>query len=166
MIDFVSIPELRMKKLRRSKGDIKKLKELTDVKINLGEDVSIECEDSIQLMRVKEVIKAFGRGFDFEDALYLLDDAYGLCVIDIKDFSGKSSNRMNELRGRVIGREGKSKNIIERLADAKISIYGKTVSIIGKWETIDIVRQAVSMLLDGRKHGNVYKFLEENIKKV
>ena len=166
MIDFVSIPELRMKKLRRSKGDIKKLKELTDVKIKLGEDVSIKCEDSIQLMRVKEVIKAFGRGFDFEDALYLLDDAYGLCVIEIKDFSGKSSNRMNELRGRVIGREGKSKNIIERLADARISIYGKTISIIGKWETIDIVRQAVSMLLDGRKHGNVYKFLEENIKKV
>jgi len=165
MIDFVAIPELRMKKLRRSKGDIKKLKELADVKIKLGEDVSIECDDSIQLMRVKEVIKAFGRGFEFEDALYLLDDAYGLCIVDIKEFSGKSSNRMNELRGRVIGREGKTKSIIERLADVKVSIYGKTVSIIGRWETIDIVRQSVCMLLEGRKHGSVYKFLEENIKK-
>lgn len=165
MIDSVAIPEQRMKILKENKHLVKKLKDLADVKIRLGENVEIECEDSIQLMRVKTVVKAFGRGFDFEDALYLLDDAYELYIIDIKDFAGKSSKRLNELRGRVIGRKGKSKNIIEKMADVKISIYGKTISIIGKWDNVQYTNQAVRMLLEGRKHGSVYRFLEENIKK-
>jgi len=167
MKDFVAIPEQRMKILRSDKKLVEKLEELADVKIKLGEDgdVEIECDDSLLLMRVKSVVKAFGRGFDFEDALYLLDEAYELCIIDVKDFAGKSSKRLNELRGRVIGREGKAKNIIEKLAGVKLSIYGKTISIIGKWDGVECGRQAVRMLLEGRKHGNVYKFLEENIKK-
>ena len=164
MMDSVAIPEQRMKILKENKHLVKKLKDLADVKIRLDESVEIECEDSIKLLRAKTVVKAFGRGFDFEDALYLLDDAYELCIIDVKDFAGKSSKRLNELRGRVIGREGKSKNIIEKLADVKLSIYGKTISIIGKWDGVQYASQAIRMLLEGRKHGSVYKFLEENIK--
>lgn len=165
MIDFVAIPEERIKILRSEKKLVKKLEELAGVKIKLAENVEIECEDSIKLMQVKSVIKAFGRGFDFEDALYLLDDKYELCIIDAKDFAGKSSKRLEELRGRVIGTKGKSKAIIEKLADVKLSIYGKTISIIGKWDGVQCARQAVCMLLEGRKHGSVYKFLGENIKK-
>lgn len=165
MIGFVAIPEERMKILRKKKKLVKKLEDLTGVKIKLDENVEIECEDSIKLMRIKSVIKAFGRGFDFEDALCLLDDEYELCIIDAKDFAGKSTRRLGELRGRVIGTKGKSKAIIEKLADVKLSIYGKTISIIGKWNGVQCARQAVCMLLEGRKHGSVYKFLEENIKK-
>lgn len=164
MIGFVAIPEERMKILRKEKKLVKKLEDLAGVKMKLAENVEIECEDSIKLMRIKSVIKAFGRGFDSEDALYLLDDKYELCIIDAKDFAGRSSKRLEELRGRVIGTKGKSKAIIEKLADVKLSIYGKTISIIGKWDGVQCARQAVSMLLEGRKHGSVYKFLEENIK--
>ncbi len=165
MIDFVSIPEDRMKKLVSNKKLVKKLEDLLDIKIDINEQVSIESDDSIQVMKAREVVKAFGRGFEFEDALYLLNDDYSLCMIDVKDFAGKSSNRLGELRGRVIGRRGKTKNIIEKLANVKLSVYGKTVSIIGKWPSIELARQAVCMLLEGRKHGTAYKFLEENIRK-
>ncbi len=165
MMDFVAIPDERMKILRKEKKLVKKLEDLTGVKIKLAENVEIECEDSIKLMRIKSVIKAFGRGFDSEDALYLLDDKYELCIIDAKDFAGKSTKRLEELRGRVIGTKGKSKAIIEKIADVKLSIYGKTISIIGEWDGVQCARQAVCMLLEGRKHGGVYKFLEENIKK-
>lgn len=165
MIDFISIPEQRMKLLKTNRKLVKRLEELGDVKIKLAEDISIECEDPIRAICAKNVIKAFGRGFDFDDALYLLDDAYELCIIDAKDFAGKSPRRLEDLRGRVIGRDGKTKNIIEKLTDAKLSIYGKTISIIGKWDCVQFARQAICMLLEGRRHGTVYKFLEENIKK-
>ena len=164
MIDFISIPEVRLKKLKSSRKLIEKLQKLIEVVVVLREEVSIESEDPIQVMKAKEVIKAYGRGFDFESALYLLDDDYILHVINITDFSGKSSSRLETLRGRIIGSEGKTKNILEKLADVKLSVYGKTVSIIGRWDSIGIVREAICMLLEGRKHGGVYKFLEDNMK--
>ena len=161
MMDFVSIPEERMKILRANKKLIDRLESLVDVKIRLGEDVEIDSDDSLLVMCVKRVIKAFGRGFNFEDALLLLDDEYLLEIVDIKQFVGKSRSRMAELRGRVIGANGKTKNIIERLTDVKISVYGKTVGIIGRWASVQNAREAIEMILQGRKHGSVYRFLEQ-----
>ena len=161
MIDFIKIPEERMKKLRKNERFLKNLENLTECKIRINEEIEIECEDPLKILRVKEVLKAFGRGFDFEDSLKLLDEEYYLEIIDIKDFSGKSKNRMKVLKGRVIGSEGKAKKMIERYTDTKISIYGKTISIIGKWDKIIIAKKAVEMLLSGSLHSSVYKFLEK-----
>lgn len=165
MIDFVGIPEVRLKKLRRSRKDIKQLEELSEASISVRDSVEIDCENPLKMLALKNVLKAFGRGFDMEDALYLLDDSYELSIIEASEFA-KSSNRISEIKGRVIGRAGKTKNIIEKLTDVKISIYGKTISIIGLWENVQLANKAVCMLLEGSKHGVVYKFLEENIKRM
>ena len=165
MMDIVGIPQARMSRLKRDRKLVKKLEELAGVKITLEDSVEIDCDDPVKAMSVKSVIKAFGRGFGMEDALYLLDESYELCIIDVKDFA-KSAKRGDELKGRVIGSAGKTKNIIEKLANVKVSIYGKTISIIGKWDNVQLASQAVCMLLEGRKHTGVYKFLDENIKRV
>jgi ribosomal RNA assembly protein len=41
-----------------------------------------------------------------------------------------------------------------------ISIYGKTVAIIGDMEQIHIAKEAVEMILNGVRHKTVYAFLE------
>jgi ribosomal RNA assembly protein len=41
-----------------------------------------------------------------------------------------------------------------------VSIYGKTVSIIGDMEHLQIAKEAVEMILDGARHKTVYSFLE------
>lgn len=163
MKDFVAIPENRMKILRTNKKLIGKLEELVDVKVSIGEDLEIDSDDPLLLMCVKNVIKAFGRGFDFDDALLLLDEQYLLEIIDIREFAGKSRNRLIQLRGRVIGTKGKTKDIIEKLADVKIAVHGKTVGIIGRHEEVHRARQAIEMLLHGRKHGSIYRFLEQKV---
>lgn len=160
-MDYVAIPEKRIKILRTNKKLLEKLKKLIDVKVRTGEEVEIEGEDSLVVMCVKNVIRAFGRGFDFDDALLLLDENYLLDIVNINEYAGKSRNRMQELRGRVIGTKGKTKDIIEKLADVKIAVQGKTVCIIGRLDNIQDVRQAIEMLLEGRKHGSVYRFLEQ-----
>ncbi len=161
MIEHVSIPQDRMELLRKLKGWKGKLKEFLDIDAGVGEDVTISGE-ALQVIRGKEIVKAFGRGFDFEDSLDLLDEEYLLEVINVSEFTGKSKNRQVTLRGRVIGEGGKTKKTIEKYADVKIAVYGKTVSVIGKPQNIKIARDAVEMILSGSKHNSVYRFLQEN----
>jgi ribosomal RNA assembly protein len=161
MIDFVRIPEERLKILRREKKLKDQLEKFTESKIRLNEDVEIECEDSLKVWRIKQVIQAFGRGFDFDTAMNLLDEDYCLEAIEIRDYAGKSRSRMLTLKGRVIGTKGKTKELMEKYTETKIAIYGKTICIVGKWDRVMIARKAVEMLLSGRLHTTVYKFLEK-----
>ncbi|MEM5855794.1 MAG: KH domain-containing protein [Candidatus Aenigmatarchaeota archaeon] len=157
MISSIKIPEERLKKFRIYS---KELEKLANCKIRINEEITIEAEDPIMGMRVKDVVKAFGRGFDFEDALNLLDEEYCLETINVQDFS-RSKKRMVEIKGRVIGRQGKAKKLIEKYTNVKITIYGKTISIIGKWEEVQKAKRAVESLLQGRKHGTVFRSLME-----
>ena len=43
----------------------------------------------------------------------------------------------------------------------KITVYGKTIGIIGKWDGMRIAKEAIQMLLSGSSHSNVYRFLEQ-----
>lgn len=164
MIDYVAIPKERMKILRKDEKLVEKIEKFGDSKIKLNEEISIECEDSIKALRIKQVIKAFGRGFDLDVALNLLDEEFYLEVINIKEFSGKSRTRLVTLKGRLIGTNGKTKKLIENFADVKLSIYGKTISVIGKWDRVMVAKQAIEMILSGSLHSTVYRFLERKRK--
>jgi len=162
MIDFIAIPEERIRILRKDEKWREHLKKFVDVQVELNEGIGLSGEDAIQVIRVKEVFKAFGRGFDFDVALNLLDEEYMLDIIDIQSYVGKSRSRQITLKGRIIGTRGKMKRMIEKHAEVKIAVYGKTISIIGKWNNIRIAREAIEMLLTGSMHNTVYRFLEKN----
>ncbi len=124
--------------------------------------VPITAEDPTVLFRAKEVVTAIGRGFAPEPAFRLLDDEeVTFEVIDLRDIVGRSASDLKRIKGRVIGKEGKTRKIIEELSEANISIYGHTVSIIGYPEQSSIAREAVNMLLGGSLHGSVYRFLHK-----
>jgi len=119
-------------------------------------------KDPTVLFRAKEVVTAIGRGFAPEHAFRLLDDEEIIFeVIDLRDIVGKSPSDLKRLKGRVIGKEGKTRRIIEELSEAKISVYGHTIAIIGYPDQSAIAREAVSMLIRGSLHGTVYRFLHK-----
>ena len=159
MLEYVSIPEERMRLLRIDRRWEQKLKKFIDVDVHLSDVVEIENPDLLVVLRVKLIFQAFGRGFDFEDALDLLDEDYVLEIIDISDYA-KTKNRIVTLKGRVIGTKGKAKNIIVKQTETKISIYGKTVAIIGRPENVANARDVVKIILSGKKHGTAFGFLE------
>ncbi len=161
MIDHIFITEERIKLLKKLKGWKEELKEFLDIDVDIREDVTISG-DTLQVIRGKEIMMAFARGFDFKDSLDLLDEEYFLEVLNVSEFTGKSKNRQTVLRGRLIGKEGMTKKMIEKYADVKVAIYGKTASIIGKPQNIRIARNAIEMILSGSKHNSVYRFLQEN----
>lgn len=165
---FVKIPKNRIGVLigpnASAKGLIEKKlgiqlgvdSESGDVIINLAP----ETIDPSMLFRAKEVVLAIGRGFSPEKVRRLLDDEEAmLMVIDLRDFVGKSESDIKRLSGRIIGKEGKTRRLIEELTDTYVSVYGHTISIIGAIEEVEIARQAIEMFIRGRLHTSVYRFL-------
>jgi len=167
MIDFVRIPEERIRIMKADPREQRKIQEMGGCSLELhyeDQAVKIECEDGLRMMKLKDVVRAFGRGFNADEALYLLDDDYYLEVIDISEYVGKEKDRLKTMRGRLIGSEGNTKRTIEKDTNCKIAIYGKTISIIGKWDDVKSARTVVERLLGGSKHSTVYRMLEERKK--
>jgi ribosomal RNA assembly protein len=160
MKDYIKIPQERKEILKKNEKMKANIEEFTGTKIEVNDDVSIEGE-SFNIFQAKNVLKAFGRGFDVNDSLYLLEDEYGLEIIDLSDFT-KSKERMTTLKGRIIGTGGKTKKYIEKYTDVKTCIFGKTVGIIGKWENINIAKEAIMKIIQGSTHKTLYKWLEKH----
>jgi ribosomal RNA assembly protein len=118
-----------------------------------------EQEDVSVLFTVQKVVKAIGRGFSPQRAMTLMNHEYDLLVIDLEEWAGTSKNAQNRLKGRVIGKGGKSRTLLEELTDCLISIYGSTISIIGSFEMLPVAREAVEMLLNGAFHKSVWNYL-------
>ena len=88
-------------------------------------------EDPLSAMRVADLVRAISRGFSPERALPILDDEMiMLDVLDLSKMVGTKSD-MARIKGRIIGKDGRTREIMERVSGAKVSVYGKTVAILG-----------------------------------
>ena len=122
-------------------------------------DVTLSGKDAVTLFALREVVKAIARGFNPDLAKQLLKQDYILEIISLNDYS-KEKSHQQRLKGRVIGMEGKARHTIEELTECYISVYGKTISVLGKIEMVSICKRSVESLLSGSPHANVYKWLE------
>jgi ribosomal RNA assembly protein len=120
---------------------------------------SDDNDDPSTILRARDVVTALGRGFSPERAMTLIDDDTVLDVIDLRDLFGKNESDINRMKGRVIGSEGKMRRLLEEMTDARVSVYGSTISMIGEFDAVSAARQAIEMLLKGKQHSSVYKFL-------
>ena len=160
----IKVPKNRVAVIIGKDGSVKKeIEDSTKTKLTIDSkecDVFLSGEDAIGLYTARELIKAISRGFNPEIANLLLKPDYIFEVVDVSEFVGKSKDAMLRLKGRVIGKEGKSRKLIEELTECNISVFGKTISIIGMPEPAANARRAVESLLKGSTHANVYKWLE------
>lgn len=122
--------------------------------------IKLVGDDPLGALRARDVLNAIARGFSSERAFRLFDENKYLEVIDMTDFIGRSDKALVRLKGRVIGEAGKTRRIIEETAGVCVSVYGKTIALIGEPEQLAVAREAILMLLDGVPHSAVYRFLE------
>lgn len=80
-------------------------------------------------------------------------------LVDI-DAAARNKNDLQRQKGRLIGENGRTRQLMEELTGADVVIYGTTLGIIGQPQQVEAVRSAAEMLLDGAPHGAVYSFLE------
>jgi len=167
------IPQDRIGVLIGHKGETKKdiedrLKIKLDIDSKTGEIVIDEHEnqDPLDVIKIENIVKAIGKGFSPHNSLRLLDDDADFFVFDLHDYVGKKREQIKRLKSRIIGKEGKTKKVLEELTDSKISVYGHSIAIISGIMKMNILKKSIDMLLTGSKHATVYRFVETQMKEL
>jgi len=162
----IKIPADRIGVLVGPSGSVKSmLEEKTGAELVIDSDTGaveiVTGEDPIMAMRLADVVRAIGRGFSPDRGFALLEEE--MLMLDVIDLSRVCNTKsdMARIKGRIIGKDGRTREITEKLTGVGISIYGKTVAIIGNPDQIRIARAAIEMLMDGAPHGAVYGYLEK-----
>ncbi len=165
-MQHVKIPQDRIGVLIGEGGEtMREIEAEAEVRLDIdSENGSVAIEtvgDPVTGLNGPDIVRAIGRGFPPEDALRLLDDEMvSFDLVDI-DAAARNTNDMKRKKGRLIGEDGRTRELMEELSGASVVIYGSTLGIIGTPPQVDAVRTAAEMLLDGAPHGAVYSFLEE-----
>ena len=134
---LIRIPTDRIGALIGKSGNTKKLIEkkcLVNLDIDSeGGEVMITTKtltSDIEPFKAVEIVSAIGRGFSPENAMRLLSGENSLHIIDLREFTGKSPEQIERVKGRIIGEGGKARLNIENLTNALFTVYGRTVAII------------------------------------
>lgn len=173
MTTFIRIPQDRVGVLIGPGGETRRM--LTQrsglrIEVDSGQnEVAIhdqaEGADPIMVLKVRDVVRAIGRGFSPEHAMRLFSDDCYFELLDFHDYVGKHKGHIRRVTARLIGSEGKTRRIIEEQTGCDLAIYGHTVGIIGDLEDLGNAKQAVDMILRGAEHASVYRFLENQRRK-
>ena len=164
---LIRIPNDRIGALIGKSGNVKsKIEKACYVSIDVDGDngevsiTSIGNVEKMQPFKAMEIVSAIGRGFPPENAMTLLEGEKTLHVIDLREFAGKSSANVERIKGRIIGNAGRARINMENLTNTHISVYGRTVSIIGDSTKLRLVVDAIYAISSGSMHGAVYDKLE------
>lgn len=165
----IKIPIERIPVLIGSKGTIKrKIEKETDTVLEIDSHdglVTLAGGDALNLLDAREIVRAIARGFNPEVAMLLLKQDYLFELIDLSQIT-RNKTDMNRVKGRIIGENGKSRKTIESLTDTYVSVYGKTVGVVGEMTGVGLAKRALSMLLQGAPHASVYQMLERQRRKL
>jgi len=164
---LIRIPNDRIAVLIGKSGNVKlKIETICHVFLDIDSgtgEVFIKSQgdvEKIQPFKAMEIVTAIGRGFSPENAMTLLDGENTLHVMDLREFAGKSTANVERIKGRIIGEGGRARRNMENLTGTHISVYGRTVSIIGDTSKLRLTVDAISSISSGSMHGPVYDKLE------
>jgi len=154
MIKEILVPKARIKVIMSVKT---RTERETSTKLNLNSNCFTIEGEAVDVMDSENIIKSIARGFSPLKAFELLDENKCLIIIDLPT----DKKKLIRIKSRLIGTRGKCRKNLERLTGTYISVYGKTVSIIGDFDSAEICEKAINMLIKGTPHKLVYKSLEE-----
>ncbi len=166
MTQYIKVPLERIAVLVGPKGSTKELIEvISTATLNIDSDSgNVEIQDpkdTLKGVRAREVVHAIAGGFSPEKALKLFDNEDLMFeTIDLSNIAREEKD-LERIKGRIIGSDGKTRDAFENLTNTNISVYGKTISLIGYPEQNAVARKGIDMLLKGAANGPVYKFLEK-----
>lgn len=138
----------------------RKLEEELNVKItNNGQEVSIEGKSEDEYFAEK-VIEALDFGFPFSIAMLVKNENFVFEIINIKEHTKRKD--LGVIRARIIGSGGKTLRTLNNLTKCYFELKDNSVGIIGDPEIIKNARDAVTFIIRGAKHSNVYSYVEKH----
>jgi len=164
-MQHVKVPDDRIGVLIGAGGEtMREIEDRAEVRLDIDSETgNVRVEkvgDPVKGLKGPDIVRAIGRGFAPEDAMRLLED--DMMMFDLIDIDAASRNKrdLRRHKGRLIGEDGRTRELMQELTGASVTIYGSTLGIIGGPEQVDAVREAAEMILEGAPHGAVYSFLE------
>lgn len=159
---YLQVPDDRLDLLDDSVLD--RLEKTTGASVSIdaqSKSVSVQHEDSVAEMDTSEVIRAISRGFEPHTAMRLAQEQLvRFEEINVREKT-RNAKEFRRQKGRIIGENGRTRELLEELSGADVRVYDNYVSIIGTVMEVKTVRMAVNRLTNGEPHAGVYAFLEE-----
>lgn len=124
-------------------------------------EVRVNSDDGLSRFIISNIIAAVNMGHNPQVASKLEDENYVIDTIDVK-IKIRDHNRLKSVMGRIIGKEGSTRRAVEEITKCHVSVKDHYVSIIGPYENVHIVHEALDMLISGASHKSFYNYLERN----
>lgn len=154
---------LIIEKIPRVTKNRKKLEALLDVKItNRGKEVRVEGTPENEVM-ASQVLHALNYGIPYSEAITIKTEGKVFETINIKEHTRQK--KLERVRGRVIGKNGKALKTLSELTDSAMELKENTIAVVVAPENLQRTTEAVIAIIKGAKHGAVYKELEHNFPK-
>ncbi|CCC81372.1 KH domain-containing protein [Thermoproteus tenax] len=115
-----------------------------------------------EILRLQDMARALSFGFSPEDVMRLEGEDYRLDYVDVKEHVGRQ--HLHRVLARVIGEGGRAKSTIEALTGTKIAVTDRYVAILGPLNAVSVAKEAIMMLIEGKKHGTVYRYIQRSIR--
>lgn len=145
--------------------NIKELKRMLNINIKIvGNIVEIRDLGKLNMYETISIIDALALGFSAKKAVQLQDPNYLFERINLKTRLRKTRRKV--IKSRIIGKEGKTIDIIQKMTGCDIKIFDNTVGIIGKEENVELAKRAIEKLMRGAPHSVVYKWLAHESEKL
>lgn len=151
------MPEERIGALIGRDGRIKKaIEKRTKTKISVrGGEVVISGE-AYNTWVAKSIVEAIKTGFEYNKAVCLVNENYTMELVPLH----VRGSRRESIKGRIIGRGGITKDIIEKTGDCYISVSDEVIGVIGEYDDVANTVHAINMIMMGSSHGAAYNYLE------
>lgn len=155
--------------LGKHKKNLRKLRKELDATIEISskEDIieiaikSNKRRSGFERYMVANIFEALAFGFKIHKVLLLRNSDYIFRKIDIKSMI--KSSRVSVVSGRIIGRQGRVKHLLEKISHCDIVVSDHVVGVIGKTEDVDMANQAINSLIRGSPQPKVLGHLERDI---
>lgn len=160
---LVALPKKTINLLaKNNRKELREVERAAGVKIKLSEeDAEIEAaENPGSEWEAEQVLLALEAGFPSKQALKLMKEDYFMEKIDLGQAFHGNEAQVTRYKARVIGTEGKAKKKIEEITGAFIAVGDESIAVIGKFGELKDAKEAVTRLLEGAPHANVFHFLE------
>lgn len=155
--------------LGKNKNNLKRLERTFDAKIEISSsddmtEITIKSkkkDSGFEEYIIVNVVEALAFSFDLNTALLLRNTNYILRKIDIKGMI--KGPRVSVVGGRIIGRQGKTKQLLEKASECDIVLRDHVVGIIGRTENVELANQAILALIRGAPQSRVVGHLEKDM---